>query len=92
MSNGLLASFFDSLSQTSPLRWRGKVTQVVGNLIESEGPFCAVGEACDIFGISGNSYSGEVVGFRGSTILSMAVVPPQGIHPGDCVISRVTRT
>ncbi len=91
IATDLLTPFFDNLTQTSPLRWRGKVTQVIGNLIESEGPFCAVGEACDILSVSGSSYSGEVIGFRGSAILSMAVEPPHGIHPGDCVVSRGRR-
>jgi len=64
-----LAPYFDRLDRGSTLRWRGRVLQVVGNLIESEGPFCSIGESCEITSASGKKYSGEVVGFRGSTML-----------------------
>jgi flagellum-specific ATP synthase len=56
---------------------------VVGNLIESEGPSCSVGESCEIEDSVGNRFQGEVVGFRGSTVLSMPLDKPQGIRFGD---------
>jgi len=86
-TTGLLNSFFDHLDRVSTLRWRGRVLQVVGNLIESEGPFCSIGESCEITSASGKKYSGEVVGFRGSTMLSMAVENPQGIRFGDRIVA-----
>ncbi len=52
-------------------------------LIESDGPFCFVGESCEITGAGGRSYSGEIIGFRGSTMLSMSADQPQGIRFGD---------
>jgi flagellum-specific ATP synthase len=67
------------------------VLQVVGNLIESEGPFCSIGESCEITSSTGKKYSGEVVGFRGSTMLSMAVDSPQGIRFGDRIVAWGTR-
>jgi flagellum-specific ATP synthase len=67
------------------------VLQVVGNLIESEGPFSSIGESCEIIGVSGQKYSGEVVGFRGSTMLTMAVENPQGIRFGDAITAWGTR-
>jgi flagellum-specific ATP synthase len=86
-----LAPFFDRLDRGSTLRWRGRVLQVVGNLIESEGPFCSIGESCEITSSTGKRYSGEVVGFRGSTMLSMAVDNPQGIRFGDRIVAWGTR-
>jgi flagellum-specific ATP synthase len=88
---GPLASYFDRLDAGSTLRWRGRVLQVVGNLIESEGPFCSVGESCEITGANGRRYSGEVIGFRGPTMLSMAVENPQGIRFGDRIVAWGTR-
>jgi len=82
-----LAPYFDQLDRGSTLRWRGRVLQVVGNLIESEGPFSSVGESCEITNTSGEKYSGQVIGFRGSTMLSMAVENPQGIRFGDRIVS-----
>ena len=87
----LLAPYFDRLDRGSTLRWRGRVLQVVGNLIESEGPFCSIGESCEITSASGKKYSGQVVGFRGSTMLSMAVENPQGIRFGDRIVAWGTR-
>jgi flagellum-specific ATP synthase len=86
-----LAPYFDRLKRGSTLRWRGRVLQVVGNLIESEGPFCSVGDSCEITGSRDEKYSGEVIGYRGSRMLSMAVEPPQGIRFGDRIVARGMR-
>ncbi len=83
-----LASYFDRLEQAGTLRWTGRVLQVTGNLIESEGPFCSVGEACEVLGAGERCYPGEIVGFRGSTMLSMTLERPQGIRFGDRVVAR----
>ncbi len=83
-----LASYFDKLRTASTLRWTGRVLQVTGNLIESEGPFCSVGEACEVQALDGRVYPGEIVGFHGSTMLSMTLERPQGIRFGDRVVAR----
>jgi len=59
MNRALLAPYTHYLEAGSTLRWQGRVSQVVGNLIESEGPFCSVGESCLIKDQSGKSYSGR---------------------------------
>jgi flagellum-specific ATP synthase len=87
MSRPLLASYVHQLETGSTFRWSGRISQVVGNLIESEGPFCFVGESCQIIGGNGRSYTGEIIGFRGSTILSMAADPLQGIRFGDRLVT-----
>jgi flagellum-specific ATP synthase len=79
------------LGRCSTLRWEGRVQQVLGHLIESAGPFCSVGESCEIISAQGQKYSGEIVGFRGSTILSMSVERPQGIRFGDRIVTWGTR-
>ncbi len=89
--SGSLAPFFSHLEHSSTLLWRGRVSQVVGNLIESDGPFCSIGESCEIVSAKGNTYSAEVIGFKGSKMLSMALEPPQGIRFGDMVVARGSR-
>jgi flagellum-specific ATP synthase len=79
------------LRRCATLRWQGRVQQVLGNLIESAGPFCSVGESCEILSSQGHRYSGEIVGFRGSTILSMSVERPHGIRFGDRIVTWGTR-
>jgi flagellum-specific ATP synthase len=87
MNRALLAPYTHYLRSGSTLRWRGRINQVLGNLIESDGPFCSVGECCQIVGQGGRSYSGEIVGFRGSTMLAMAAEQPQGIRFGDQLVT-----
>ncbi|RXH57272.1 FliI/YscN family ATPase [Granulicella sibirica] len=82
-----LAPYFSQLNRASSLRWSGRVLQVVGNLVESEGPFCSVGDACEIISSDGTSYAGEVVGFRGATMLTMTLQLPQGIRYGDRIVA-----
>jgi flagellum-specific ATP synthase len=82
-----LAPYFARLEGCSHLRWHGRVTQVVGSLVESEGPFCSVGEMCQIHDAAGRVLPGEVVGFRGSIVLSMPLEPPRGVRRGDRVVA-----
>jgi flagellum-specific ATP synthase len=87
MNRALLAPYVQYLETGSTLRWRGRISQVVGNLMESEGPFSFVGESCEITSTGGRSYAGEIIGFRGSTVLSMAADHPQGIRLGDGIVT-----
>jgi flagellum-specific ATP synthase len=87
MNQTVLNPYFHHLSVGSTLRWTGRINQVVGNLIESDGPFGSVGESCKIFGTNGIQYAGEIIGFRGSTMLSMAADQPQGIRFGDRIVT-----
>lgn len=83
----LLAPFFERLKQISTWRSTGRVTKSVGFLIESEGPFCSVGESCEIVTADGAVYPAEVVGFRGRTVLSMPVGRLSGVRFGDRVVA-----
>ncbi len=86
MTSPILSSYFSHLENSSALRWRGRVTQIVGQLVESEGPFCTVGEASEIIDSRGQRWPGEIVGFRGHTVLSMSLHRPTGIRYGDQVV------
>lgn len=87
MTPNALDSCRNWLRTCSTVRWRGRITQVVGNLVESEGPFCSVGECCEIQGSSGAVFPGEIVGFRGAHALSMALEQPQGVRFGDQIVT-----
>jgi flagellum-specific ATP synthase len=87
MTRALLAPYAHHLESGSTLRWKGRIHQVVGNLVESEGPFCFVGESCEIMDTAGNIYGGEIIGFRGSTMLSMTADPLRGIRFGDQIVT-----
>jgi len=87
MTPSPLDPYVDWLRSGSTVRWKGRVTQVVGNLVESAGPFCSVGESCEIVDTAGSRFAGEIVGFRGSKVLSMSLAEPQGIRFGDQIVT-----
>ena len=67
---------------------RGRVVQLVGLVVESEGPMAAVGEVCRIESARHDeSTLAEVVGFRNHHLLLMPLGEIRGIHPGSEVIA-----
>ncbi|ABF40651.1 type III secretion system ATPase, FliI/YscN [Candidatus Koribacter versatilis Ellin345] len=86
MHESLLSPFFAAVEGASTLRWHGRVTKVVGNLIESEGPLSSLGDSCEVISSKGDVYPGEIVGFRDNAVLSMTLQPPKGIRFGDSVV------
>ncbi|HVZ82572.1 MAG TPA: FliI/YscN family ATPase [Terracidiphilus sp.] len=81
----VLSRYFARLQRTQPWRWRGQVIESVGQTIESNGPLASVGECCEIVDSSGSAHAAEVIGFRGSNVLSMPVETTEGIRFGDTV-------
>jgi flagellum-specific ATP synthase len=79
----LLDRYFARLQRAQPWRWRGRVVEVVGQTFESAGPMASVGECCEIVDRSGGHHLAEVIGFRGSNVLSMPVEDVDGIRYGD---------
>jgi flagellum-specific ATP synthase len=80
-----LATYFSRLRQQSPLRWQGRVVEAAGQTIESQGPPCSVGECCEIRDAVGGRHAAEVIGFRGTGVLSMTLDAAHGIRYGDPV-------
>jgi flagellum-specific ATP synthase len=83
----LLGRYFTRLERGQPWRWRGQVLESVGQTIESAGPLASVGECCEIEDQSGRSHLAEVIGFRGSNVLSMPVETTEGVRYGDAVLA-----
>jgi flagellum-specific ATP synthase len=76
------------VQETEVIRNHGRVVQLIGLVIESEGPLAAVGEICRIesAGHDGSTLA-EVVGFRNHHVLLMPLGQLHGIHPGSEVIA-----
>ncbi|MFO1476578.1 MAG: FliI/YscN family ATPase [Verrucomicrobiota bacterium] len=86
--NQRLDSALRSLRQTRVTETCGRVVQVIGLVIESEGPIAAVGEMCRIESARHDGYTlAEVVGFRNHHLLLMPLGELRGIHPGSEVIA-----
>ncbi|MEW6160418.1 MAG: FliI/YscN family ATPase [Verrucomicrobiota bacterium] len=76
---------------TRVLESRGRVSQLIGLVIESEGPLAAVGEVCRIESARHDgSTLAEVVGFRNHRLLLMPLGEIHGIHPGSEVVALGT--
>ena len=72
--------------QVDPLSYEGRVTQVVGTLLEAELPGTAVGTICEVQPSGGRDpVLAEVVGFRGSRNLLMPFDALVGITHGSRV-------
>jgi flagellum-specific ATP synthase len=81
----MLSRYFARLERGQPWRWRGQVLESVGQTIESAGPLASVGECCEIQDQFGGAHLAEVIGFRGSNVLSMPVGSTEGIRFGNQV-------
>ena len=83
---------FDDYSQnlavSSSIRVDGKVSNVVGMVIEASLPGGTMGELCGIHTLAGDLIRAEIVGFRGEKVLLMPLDQTVGISPG----SRVERS
>jgi flagellum-specific ATP synthase len=82
-----LAPYFQYLDLCSTARWFGRVTKAISYFVESEGPFCSVGECCEIADSEGHVAAGEVIGFRGPDVLSMPLDRLGGIRYGDRIMT-----
>lgn len=83
-----LTRYRQYLSKVDPIRLNGRVTQVIGLIIEAQGPAVNLGELCYIYPKErGNLLKAEVVGFRDERILLMPLGEMQDIGPGCEVVA-----
>ncbi|MDT3424515.1 flagellum-specific ATP synthase [Paenibacillus forsythiae] len=77
----------EQLRSIDPVRINGKVTQVIGLMVESEGPDASIGDVCYIYPAKGSRpLKAEVVGFRDNKVLLMPLGELQAIGPGCDVV------
>jgi flagellum-specific ATP synthase len=86
-----LDTYFARLARRQPWRWSGHVLESVGQTIESAGPPASVGECCEILDSAGRAHFAEVIGFRGSNVVSMPLESTSGIRFGDAVLALSRR-
>ena len=82
-----LTPFISAIDKAEPVRVHGRITEVIGLLIESTGPAASVGDVCTIENNDRVIAQAEVVGFRKDRTLLMPLGPLEGIHPGYTVVS-----
>ncbi len=80
--------YLDIINKTKTIKEVGKITEIIGLTIESDGPKSSIGDLCYIY----NDYNekptmAEVVGFKRDKILLMPLGAPDGIRPGAFVVN-----
>lgn len=80
--------YLERLSRVDPIRVNGKVMQVIGLTVESQGPSVKIGEVCKIVSQDGHQpILAEVVGFRSNKVLLMPLGELGAIGPGSEVVA-----
>jgi flagellum-specific ATP synthase len=77
-----------ALPKCETIRWRGRVRDLVGLLVESEGPAAAIGDFCEIQSSGDRVIRAQVVGFRAGRVLLMPLEETGGLQLGDMVLAR----
>ena len=89
-----LADGFRRLRALDPYRLNGRVTQLIGLVVESKGPEASIGERCEILTPGHRTGSpplqAEVVGFREGRTLLMPLGDAAGVGPGQTVVATGT--
>ncbi|MDN5351445.1 MAG: flagellum-specific synthase [Clostridiales bacterium] len=84
----MLEKYKAFLKDTNLLIYSGRVSKIIGLMIESEGPSVEIGEVCDIYPIKDlDPIKAEVVGFNQDKVLLMPLGDMGGIGPGSRVVA-----
>jgi flagellum-specific ATP synthase len=87
-----LTKYHTCLESACPIRAVGRVTNVVGLVIEAHGPVSCLGTVCDIYTTNQNAaITAEVSGFKDNNVLLMPLEEIHGIAPGCKVVARQQR-
>jgi FliI/YscN family ATPase len=78
----------ERVESVDPFLRTGLVTQLVGLLIESQGPAAAVGDFCEVHLQDGRTVRTQVIGFRNGRLLSMPLEATGGLQLGDGIVAR----
>lgn len=84
----MLSKYSQALKENTLLKFSGRVSKIIGLMIESIGPAVEIGEVCDIYPIKSTMpLKGEVVGFNHDKVLIMPLGDMAGIGPGSRVVA-----
>ncbi len=84
-----LAKYQRRLERVNPIRVHGKVSQIIGLVVEGHGPGASIGEVCEIQAKdSAAPIHAEVVGFKRGKVLLMPLDNLRGIGPGCRIVAK----
>ena len=80
--------YLEIINNARTLREIGRITEIIGLTIESDGPASSIGDLCYIYNdFKEQPTMAEVVGFKRDKILLMPLASPDGICPGALVVN-----
>ena len=83
-----LKEYSQIIETTNSIREIGKVTEIIGLIIEADGPQSSIGDLCYIYNkLDKEPIWAEVVGFRTPKILLMPLGSMEGLQPGAIVVN-----
>ena len=76
------------LERVSPIKTYGKVSEIIGLVVEGQGPAVSIGEVCGILPNGREKFiDAEVVGFKQGKVMLMPLESLQGLGPGCKIMS-----
>ncbi len=83
-----LENYKNIVKNTAPYKEIGRVSHIIGLVIEADGPASSIGDLCYIYsGMDREPVWAEVVGFRENKILLMPLGEMEGLKPGATVVN-----
>ena len=81
--------FLDAVNEVQTIKEIGRVVEITGLIIESDGPQSSIGDLCYIYKKNTEKpIWAEVVGFKEGKILLMPLGSMDGVQPGAIVLIR----
>jgi flagellum-specific ATP synthase len=83
-----LSRYENILNRMNPIRVNGKVSEIIGLMVQGNGPAASIGEVCGIVPVNSDTpVEAEVVGFKNGRVLLMPLESIQGLGPGCKILS-----
>ncbi len=83
-----LSRYETILNRINPIRVNGKVSEIIGLMVQGNGPAASIGEVCGIVPLNSDKpVEAEVVGFKNGRVLLMPLESIQGLGPGCKILS-----
>jgi flagellum-specific ATP synthase len=85
-------ALLDVIQQVNSIQHNGRITKMVGLILEANGPASAIGCVCDVISKDKkHRITAEILGFRDNLVLLMPLEEVHGIGPGSRVIARTEK-
>lgn len=87
-----LENYLDAIARGNSIQCNGRITKVVGLILEANGPASSIGCVCDVITKDQNvKISAEILGFRDNIVLLMPLEEVHGIGPGSTVVAKTEK-